>query len=368
MKRIIIKIGSSSIIDESSVFKTEVLLELTKQIKDLKNNDYDVMLVSSGAIGAGMNKLGLKSRPKNMALKQACAALGQASLMKIYEDIFSLFHLKCAQILVGHDDFENRGRMVHLSNTLEALFNKGVIPIVNENDALAVDEIKVGDNDTLGALLVPMINASKLVLITDVKGLYTGNPSLPSSKLIPFVDNIDDSIWDLVVYTNSQLGTGGMETKLKAGVIANDFGSDMIIMGNEDISFLSKSLDGGVGTLFKGNRLLSSRGHWLLFKNNSKGIIKIDPGAMKALKERHSLLPKGIIEVIQDFGANACVDIMCNEEFVAKGIVNYSSDLLNVYLKGNYVIKKEVIHADNLILIGGRYGRFIKPISQNERG
>ena len=326
------------------------------------------MLVTSGAIGVGMKKLGFKAKPRNMALKQACAALGQASLMKIYEDLFSLFHLQCAQILVSHDDFENIGRMVHLSNTLEALFSKDVIPIVNENDALAVDEIKVGDNDTLGALLVSMIGASKLVIITDVKGLYTGNPSLSTSRLIPYVDNIDDSVWNLVADSNSQLGTGGMETKLKAGVIANDFGADMIIMGNDDLCLLSKSLDGGVGTMFKGNCLLTVRDHWLLFKNNSRGTIKIDQEAMKTIKEGYSLLPKGIIGICQEFGANACVDVMCNGEFVAKGIVNYSSDLLNAYLKGNYAIKYDVIHACNLVLIGGRYGRFIKPINQNKRG
>lgn len=367
-KRVVIKIGSSSLINEDNGFRYETIVELAKQIRLLKDQGVSVTLVTSGAIAAGLTKLGLKKKPTNISLKQACAALGQSSLMKIYEDIFQLFHLKCAQILVNHDDFEDRGRISHLSNTLESLFNNGIVPIVNENDALAIDEIKVGDNDTLSAMLVPMVNAQLLVIISDVLGLYTGNPTLESSKLIPYVEEINKTTWDLVLDEKSKLGTGGMQTKLKAAIIATDYGSDMLIMGNGNMEQLHLIFTEKVeGTLFKGRKKLSGKNHWLLYKTSAKGWVKVDDGAKEALLNHKSLLPKGIVEMSGLFTKGACISIFdMNSNLLAKGITNYSSDVINL-VKGKtsgeidlpIYKKNEIVHVDNLVIIKGeKYEHF----------
>ena len=176
IKKVIIKVGSSSLVLENGKINKEAIKKLISTINQLMKEKINVVLVTSGAIAVGMGKLGLVKKPKQMALKQACAALGQATLMNEYELVANDYNLMCAQILVNHDDFENRNRMINLSNTFEELFNNKILPIVNENDALNVEEIKVGDNDTLSALLVPMINCDLLVLVSDIDGLYDKNP------------------------------------------------------------------------------------------------------------------------------------------------------------------------------------------------
>ncbi len=370
IKRMIIKIGSSSLIDDNNQFSYEKIVSLVKQISILKSHDVQCVLVSSGAIAAGMKKLNIDKKPNNMALKQACAAVGQSTLMKIYDEIFALYHLNCAQILVNHDDFDNRKRMSHLTDTMEALFEKNIIPIINENDALSVDEIKVGDNDTLSALFVPMINADMLVIVSDVDGLYDKNPQLSDAKKIDIVERIDENVWALVSNKVSKLGTGGMATKLKAGIIANDCGADMIIMNNNKIDSLSNTLNNiSIGTLFKGVKTLSSKNHWLLYKTNSKGTIIIDDGAKEALLSRKSLLPKGVIGVCGEFLTNFVVDISDNRgNIIAKGITNYSSDIISLIIgKSTDEIqlpiykKKEIIHADNYLLVEGeKYEHFTR--------
>jgi glutamate 5-kinase len=219
--------------------------KLIKTISSLLKENKEVILVTSGAIAVGMGKLGLPKKPKNMALKQACAALGQATLMNEYEKIASKYNLMCAQILVNHDDFESRSRMINLSNTFEELFNNKILPIVNENDALNVEEIKVGDNDTLSALIVPMINADLLVLASDIDGLYDKNPKqYPDAKKIDVVYKIDKTIDDMIGTVTSNVGTGGMETKIKAARIVTKIGCDMVIIINEDMVNIEKIING----------------------------------------------------------------------------------------------------------------------------
>ena len=184
IKKIIIKVGSSSLCNQNGEIDKEKILNIALQISKLKKQGYIVVLVSSGAIAAGMGALHLKSKPSTIPEKQALAAIGQAQLMQIYEEIFHIFHLDCAQVLLNHGDFDDRKRLLNLSNTMHALMDYGVIPIVNENDALAVDEIKVGDNDTLSALLVPVVDADLLILVSDIDGLYTSHPGKnPDAKL-----------------------------------------------------------------------------------------------------------------------------------------------------------------------------------------
>jgi len=199
IKRIIIKVGSSSLVLPNGKVNELFFDKLIKTISYLMNENKEVILVTSGAIAVGMGKLGLPKKPKNMALKQACAALGQATLMNEYEKIANVYNIMCAQILLNHDDFESRSRMINLSNTFEELFNNKILPIVNENDALNVEEIKVGDNDTLSALLVPIINSDLLVLVSDIDGLYDKNPKqFDDAKKIDYVYKIDKTI-DMMV-------------------------------------------------------------------------------------------------------------------------------------------------------------------------
>ena len=247
-----------------------------------------------------MGKLGLTKKPKQMALKQACAALGQATLMNEYEKYTSLDDILCAQILVNHDDFENRIRMVNLSNTLESLFENNILPIINENDALAVEEIKVGDNDTLASLIVPMINADILVLVSDIDGLYDKNPKIyKDAKKIDVVTSIDSSIDEMVGEITSNVGTGGMATKIKAARITTKAGCDMAIISANYVEKIKDLIEGKkIGTLFVGDsKALHSKEHWMVFNAYAKGSIVVDNGASSAILKRKSLLATGIITI-----------------------------------------------------------------------
>lgn len=254
IQRIMIKVGSSSLCDEIGKINKEKVLHLVLQMSKLIKQGYTLTLVSSGAIAAGMGSLQLKKRPTTIPEKQALAAIGQAQLMQIYEEIFSLFDLKCAQILLNHDDFNDRKRLMNLYNTMNALMKYGVIPIVNENDALSVDEIKVGDNDTLSALLVPVVEADLLILISDIDGLYTSNPHMDkNATLLKYIDHIDEQIVQMAGGSSSQIGTGGMMTKIKAAQIVNDYGCHMVIVnGQKENSLIHIFDDVEEGTWFNG--------------------------------------------------------------------------------------------------------------------
>ncbi|MDD3028224.1 MAG: glutamate 5-kinase [Erysipelotrichaceae bacterium] len=365
IKSVVIKIGSSSLCDASNKINKEKILKLINQIAILKRRGLKVTLVSSGAIMAGMDKLGLETKPTNIPQKQALAAIGQASLMQIYEDLFELFDLKCAQVLLNHDDFGERMRLLNLTNALNSMFEYDVIPIINENDTLAVDEIKVGDNDTLAALMVPMVDGDLLVLVSDINGLYDDNPHTnPEATLIHNVVCIDDSIRSMAKDPTTKVGTGGMVTKIKAAKIVNDYGCAMAIVNGQQPDVIVDLLDGEiVGTWFDGKagRTLTSRQHWLFHRSSPKGKIVVDKGAAKALLEKHtSLLPKGIIDVTGDFLMSAVVEIVDQQgKVLARGQTNYSSDEIRL-IKGlktdqieavlHYKDYDTIIHANNLVL------------------
>ena len=369
IKRIVIKVGSSSLCNELGVIDKEKILHLVLQISKLLKRGYSVVLVSSGAIAAGMGALGLSKKPPTIPEKQALAAIGQGKLMQIYEDIFQLFNLKCAQVLLNHGDFDDRKRLMNLNHTMNALMNYGVIPIVNENDALAVDEIKVGDNDTLAALLVPVVEADLLVLISDIDGLYTANPHQnPDAQLLKYVEQVDEKIENMAGGVSSNLGTGGMMTKIRAAKIVNAYGSHMVIInGNEEYSLLHIFDEHESGTWFNGKsgKNLKAKTHWLAYRTSSKGQIVIDDGAARALRQyRKSLLPKGIVDVKLQFLMGQVVDIVnINGEKIAKGITNYSSEEIKL-IKGyntsdiesilHYKDYDEVVHANNMVIIGGK--------------
>ena len=363
-KRIVIKVGSSSLVEENGMINYSAFEEIIKTINRLFTKNIDVVLVTSGAIAIGMGKLGLPKKPKKMSLKQACAALGQATLMNEYEKCASKYNLYCAQILVNHDDFENRTRMLNLTNTFEELFENKILPIVNENDALNVEEIKVGDNDTLSSLVSSMIGADMLILASDIDGLYDKNPKqYDDAKKIDYVYKIDKTIDMMVGDITSNVGTGGMETKIKAARICTKAGCDMAIISTKDINKISNLLEGeNVGTIFVSNKVLHSKEHWIVYNTYAKGTIIIDDGAKNAILDRKSLLPKGVVSVEGSFSENSVVFI-CDKDKkkLAKGIANFSSsdikliqgkhsDIIKELLKSD---KEEVVHANLMVLLDG---------------
>ncbi len=255
-KRIVIKIGSSSLIHETTGgLDYNKLEKLVRIISDLKNQDKEVVLVSSGAIGVGAKLLGLNNRPKTTSLRQACAAIGQGHLMMVYQKLFFEYHQTAAQVLLTFDVVSSEERRRNSVNTFNELLQLNVIPIVNENDTVAIDEVDInfGDNDTLSAIVASMINADLLILLTDIDGLYTDDPRVNNdAKLISVVDTIDEKITSVAKGAQGKYGTGGMITKVAAAKIAANSNSDAIIVSGDNIENIYKVLNGeDIGTLFK---------------------------------------------------------------------------------------------------------------------
>lgn len=368
VKNLIIKIGSSSLCDDKGNINKEKILNLILQIAYIKRKGIKITLVSSGAISAGLQVMKLDKRPQTIPQKQALAAIGQASLMQIYEDLFSLFDLKCAQILLNHDDFDDRKRLMNFNHAIQALIEYDVVPIINENDTLAVEEIKVGDNDSLASLIVPAVDGDMVVLVSDIDGLYDDNPHTNKhAKLIRDVNGITKEIESMAKDASSKVGTGGMITKIKAAKVCNDFGCDLVIVNGSQPNVLIDLIEGkDVGTYFNGNagRTLNSRQHWIMYRSMPKGKIVVDNGAKRALINKHtSLLPKGIVKVKGSFLISQIVDLIdLDDNLLARGMVNYSSDEIKL-IKGlntseienvlHYKDYDEVVHANNLVLVEG---------------
>ena len=257
-KRIVVKIGSSSLQHQETGDMNLIKIErLVRELCDLRNRGLDVCLVSSGAIAAGRKTIGLKERPQNIATKQACAAVGQAKLMMVYQKMFAEYNQIAGQVLMTKNTMINNVSRKNAQNTFEELFHLGVIPIVNENDTVSTYEMHFGDNDTLSALVASLIGADLLILLSDIDGLFTDDPHKnPDAKLIPVVEKLDDKILDMAKdSTGSDVGTGGMATKLTAAHIATYSGADMIIANGKDVGVLHKIFeDDDIGTLFLANK------------------------------------------------------------------------------------------------------------------
>lgn len=255
-KRIVIKVGTSTLTYETGLLNLNRIEKLVRQLCDLRNRGKEIVLVTSGAIGVGVRKLGLKVKPKSIPQKQAAAAIGQGILLQTYEKIFSQYGQIVAQVLLTKDDVTNKYRCNNAKNTFNELLKQGIIPIVNENDAVAVHEIKVGDNDTLSALVAKIVNADLLILLSDIDGLYDGDPKLNKNvKIINYVDKITDEIEALGGGSGTKFGTGGMVTKIKAAKIATSSGVSMIIANGsrEDvIEDIVSNIE--IGTLFLSNK------------------------------------------------------------------------------------------------------------------
>ncbi|WP_139905238.1 glutamate 5-kinase [Clostridium thermarum] len=252
VKRVVIKVGSSTLTYPNGLFNLGRIESLVRQISNLHNRGLEVILVSSGAIAAGMGRLGLKEKPKSMSRKQACAAVGQVRLMHMYDKIFGEYGKTTAQILITKDDTVDKKRLRHAKNTFSALFKEKVIPIVNENDAITTEEIKIGDNDTLSAYVCKLVQGDLLILMSDIDGLYNCNPNVnKDAKLISYVSAVTDEIASCAEGAGTKLGTGGMITKLRAASIVNNSGAAMVIVNGSETDILNRVLNGEeVGTFF----------------------------------------------------------------------------------------------------------------------
>lgn len=365
MKKLVIKIGSNILADSKEGLNIKRISSLVREISSIHDSDYDIAIVSSGAIAAGMKKLGLKKRPIDIKLKQAAAAVGQSSLIWAYEKCFNEFNKKVAQILLTGEDFSDRKRYINSKNTIYTLFSYKIIPIINENDTVAIDEIKFGDNDNLAALVSILIEADRLIILSDVEGLYTADPKYDhSAKLINYVDEITDSIEEIAGGSSSLFGTGGMYSKLLAAKKATEYGVTVNIINGKKEGLLKSIIEGKtIGTTIKPKKeKISSRKMWIAYGCKTKGSIKIDDGAVKAILEGgKSLLPSGIVSVEGSFDiGDAVYCVNTNGEKIAKGLVNYSSIELEK-IKGEktkdiekilgYKYSDEAIHRDNLVII-----------------
>ncbi len=374
IKKVIIKIGSSSLVKDDLSINEPVLITIMSQFKKLKDMGISPCIVTSGAIALGMHELKYDTKPTVMAEKQACAAVGQAKLMEYYNKASAIYGLTLGQILVTHDDFQFRKRMIHLSNTLDSMLKAGVIPVINENDALSVEEIKVGDNDTLASLFAPMIGADLLILFSDIDGLYDKNPKVyDDAHLISKVDKIDSKILSYASGSSSKVGTGGMMTKLNAALISTTANVNMIICNSNKIDSLAEIIKGEeIGTLFVKNKGIHSRDHWIIFKTNALGSIYVDEGLKDVIKNKKvSILAKGITKVTGSFVKGNVIDVRDGKDnIIAKGIVNYSNNEIDM-IKGKnsdeilnilgHISKDEIIHANDLVIVEGEaYGKIIK--------
>lgn len=360
MSKVVIKIGTNCLTHiETGIPEPEVLGSLTKGVYYLINKGYKPVIVTSGAIGLGLRTLGLNKRPKSITLKQASASIGQSILMNIYNEFFSLFNISIAQILLTREDIIDRERYINIRNTFEVLLDKGVVPIVNENDVVSVDEIKFGDNDTLSAIVSTIIDADLLIILTTTDGVYDKDPLIhKDAKRIKVVEQNDEKIFSFVGKTKTILGTGGMETKIVAAKMATSVGIKVIIGSGLNPYKTIKSIleNQDVGTTFLPiEKHLESRKRWILYALKPLGEVIIDEGAEDAIINRDkSLLLPGIVEVKGDFNEKSPISILnLKREKIGQGLSNYSSITLKNLIKSKNLHKnlKEVIHRDNLAII-----------------
>jgi glutamate 5-kinase len=352
MRRIVLKVGSSSLTNHSGDIDDEKLLAIAAAAR---HQGIEMAIVSSGAVAAGAGLLG-RGRPRTLPEKQAFAALGQAELMRRWAQVFA--PTKVAQFLLSADDIHNRRRFVNAKHALDAAFKLGILPILNENDTVATEELKLGDNDTLSAWVAYLIEADTLLLLTDVDGLYTANPRVdPNATRLDRVDDIQQ-VLHLAGDAGSARGTGGMRTKLKAAQIASEAGIDTVILGGGGAG-VQAWLDGEpIGTRIVAVRQTARRG-WIQHQP-ARGTVWIDPGACTALRAGKSLLSSGIALVDGEFEFGDAVAIRCNDELLGQGLSNYrAADLRRIAGKRSEDIEAilgfkdfdEAIHRDQLALL-----------------
>jgi glutamate 5-kinase len=363
-KRIVVKIGSSLLTDGGKGLNQAAIAVWVRQMAQLKQQGIDVILVSSGSVAEGMSRLGLKTRPKALHELQAAASVGQMGLVQTFESNFQVHGLHAAQVLLTHDDLSNRQRYLNARSTLLSLLNYDVVPVINENDAVATDEIRFGDNDTLGALVANLVEADLLIILTDQLGLFDSDPSVnPSAKLINEISAHDPLLEAMAGGSRSGLGRGGMATKVSAARLASRSGAATVIVSGELDNVIGSVMAGDtIGTYLYANIApLVARKQWLAGHLQAKGSLVLDAGAVRVLKTSgKSLLAVGVIAVQGQFGRGELVICLDTEGVeIARGLVNYPAVEMRL-IQGKpsqqfasilgYSDDEEVIHRDNLVL------------------
>ncbi|MFP3895820.1 MAG: glutamate 5-kinase [Anaerolineales bacterium] len=364
-RRVVVKVGTSTLTAESDRLNPPRMVDLVRQLSQLRDGGADVVLVSSGAQQAGRERLGYPAEQKSIPFKQMLAAVGQGRLMHLWEQYFDLYGIVVAQVLLTRQDIEDRQRYLNARDTFESLLARGIVPVVNENDAVATEEIKVGENDTLSAMVANVIEADLLVLLTDIDGLYTADPSAtPDAELVERVDRIDEGLYDLAKGTGSELGTGGMYTKILAADMAMRCGTSVVIANGGRENVLSGIWSRTVPATWFPSHITPTEGRkrWLLAQSVTAGSVIVDEGAAKAIMEAgRSLLPVGIVRVEGDFERGAVISVRrLNGEEIARGLANYGAEDLRQILGQQsedissilgYDYGPEFIHRDKLALL-----------------
>ena len=373
IRRIVVKLGSGTVTDESLGLREATIRGLAAQVAALgETRGIEVVVVTSGAVAAGRRKMGMADKPRTVALKQAAAAVGQTTLMRAYERAFEKRGRKVGQLLLTHEDFENRERYVNARNTIETLLSRGIVPIINENDTVATEEIRLGDNDHLASLVTQLVAADLLLLLTDSDGLYTKDPHRhPDARLIPVVARIDDDVLRSAGgLRRRSAGTGGMASKLSAARLVSAWGTPVVIASGLSRRTIADVLAGrAVGTIV----LPSARGKgrsrkmWIAYARHPHGTIAVDDGARKVLLERgKSLLPAGIVGVTGKFGRGDAVSIGDRKGRVfARGIAAWSNEQVERGMGKKSAeirailgedVPPEVVHRDDLTILRGAGG------------
>jgi glutamate 5-kinase len=350
ISRLVVKVGTGVLTDARKQPDMAQLEQLVAQLAAQRQAGRKVVLVTSGAVGAGMGALGYETRPAHLAEKQACAAVGQSRLMATYDKLFAKHGLVVAQVLLTHADLEHHERHLNARNTLVTLLDHGVVPIINENDAVSFTEIKFGDNDKLSALVASLLPADLLVILTSVDGVIE-NFGQPNARVLPTIADITTSIEKLAGGTDSDTAVGGMKSKVEAAKIAVRSGIPLVIASGRKHDTLARVLAGeNEGTLFEPKpRKLQSRKRWIGFFHHSKGTLFVDDGAKKALREQgKSLLPPGVTRCEGEFNAGDVVRICDTDgmEF-ARGLVKFSAK----DIAARKLSRVELVHRDDMVIL-----------------
>ncbi|BAW79427.1 glutamate 5-kinase [Candidatus Nitrosoglobus terrae] len=365
-RRWVIKIGSALLTTSNRSLDINRIQDLANHIANLRNKGYEVVLVSSGSVAAGMQRLGWYQRPRTLNKLQAAAAIGQMGLIQTYEAQFQQHNQCTAQVLLTHDDLTNRNRYINARSTLRTLISLGVVPIINENDTVATEEIRFGDNDTLSAMVANLIEADLLVILTDQAGLFNADPRhSPNAQLIPAAAANDPTLDAMASSGTSALGRGGMITKIKAARRAGRSGTTTVIASGKEPSVLQRIAQGeAIGTLLWPNtEPLAARKQWLAGQLQTKGFLQLDSGAIKVISESgRSLLPVGVLACDGHFARGelvSCIDPLKSQE-IARGLINYNAEETRRILGRSssqieqilgYISEEELIHRDNLVLL-----------------
>ena len=363
--RVVVKIGTSTLTYNNGKLNLFRIEKLVRELADLANQGKEIILVTSGAVGAGLDRLGSTERPKTIPEKQAVAAIGQGILMHMYEKLFAEYGQIVAQVLLTRENSVKHKLYINSRNTLLTVLKMGVIPVINENDAIAIDELKIGDNDTLSATVATIVDADLLIILSDIEGVFTANPQNdPTAQLIEEITDITPEIEELAGGAGSKLGTGGMYTKIQAAKIAVNAGVTMVIASGALEGVVRNILSGEkIGTIFPAKEQhLQVRKSWLAFGAMIKGELIVDEGCEKALiTEGSSLLSVGIVEVKGTFDQGNSVRILSKQgREIARGLANYNSEeIKKICGKNTNNISKilgsklydEVIHRDNMVIM-----------------